>query len=50
MARRPCKKDQLTPLRTGHCATVYAGRLLVFGGLNDKNNLLDDVKSITLIS
>jgi hypothetical protein len=43
-------EDQLTPVRTGHCATVHAGRLLIFGGLNDKNRMLDDVKAVTLIA
>ena len=42
--------DVTTPVRTGHCATVHAGRMLIFGGLNDKNHLLDDVTSVTLIS
>ena len=39
-----------TPVRTGHCATVYAGRMLLFGGLNDKNLLLDDLWSVSLIT
>lgn len=39
-----------TPVRTGHCATVHAGRMLLFGGLNDKNLLLDDLTSVSLIT
>jgi hypothetical protein len=35
--------------RTGHCATAHACQLIVFGGLNDRNTLLDDVTSIQLI-
>ena len=38
-----------TPVRTGHCTTVHAGRLLLFGGLNDRNALLDDLVSVSLI-
>ena len=38
-----------TPVRTGHCATVHAGRILLFGGLNDRNLLLDDLMSVSLI-
>jgi N-acetylneuraminic acid mutarotase len=37
-------------VRTGHCATVHAGRLLVFGGLNDEAHLLDDLTSVALIT
>ena len=35
-------------VRTGHCATVHAGRLLLFGGLNDENQLLSDLTSVCL--
>ena len=38
-----------TSVRTGHCATVHAGRLLLFGGLDDRNLLLDDLMSVSLI-
>ena len=38
------------PVRTGHCATVHAGKLLLFGGLNNQNRLLDDLFSVSLIS
>ena len=41
--------DKLS-VRTGHCATMHQGRLLVFGGLNDKNVLLDDLMTVTLIA
>lgn len=37
-------------LRTGHCATLHAGKLLLFGGLNDRNEMLDDLTSVDLIS
>ena len=38
-----------TPVRTGHCATVHAGRLLLFGGLNDEGSLMNDLYSVSLI-
>jgi len=37
-------------VRTGHCATLHAGRLLLFGGLNDQNRMLDDLTTVELIS
>ena len=37
-------------VRTGHCATVHAGRLLLFGGLDERNQLLDNVVSLELIA
>lgn len=38
------------PLRTGHCTTVHAGRLLLFGGLRDDGRFLDDITTVELIS
>ena len=38
------------PVRTGHCATVHAGRLLLFGGLRDDGHFLDDITSVRLLS
>ena len=37
------------PVRTGHCASVHAGALLLFGGLDDQNHFLDDVSTVHLI-
>ncbi|KOO22403.1 voltage dependent ion channel [Chrysochromulina tobinii] len=30
-------------VRTGHCAALHRGRLLLFGGLDDRNRMLDDL-------
>ena len=38
------------PLRTGHCTTVHAGRLLLFGGLREDGQFLDDITTVELIS
>ena len=38
------------PLRTGHCTTVHAGRLLLFGGLREDGRFLDDITTVELIS
>ena len=38
------------PVRTGHCATVHAGKLLLFGGLRDDGRFLDDITTVELIS
>ena len=37
-------------VRTGHCATLFAGSVLLFGGLNDREEMLDDLISVELIS
>ena len=39
-----------TPVRTGHCATVHAGKLLLFGGLRDDGRFLDDITTVELIA
>lgn len=36
--------------RTGHCATVHAGRILLFGGLDHNGRLLDDLWGISLMT
>ena len=38
------------PVRTGHCATVHAGKLLLFGGLRDDGRFLDDITTVELIA
>ena len=38
------------PLRTGHRTTVHAGRLLLFGGLREDGQFLDDITTVELIS
>lgn len=38
------------PQRTGHCTTVHAGRLLLFGGLREDGRFLDDITTVELIS
>ena len=35
--------SRAAPVRTGHCATVHAGKLLLFGGLRDDGRFLDGV-------
>ena len=37
-------------VRTGHCAALHRGRLLLFGGLDDRNRMLDDLVSVELIA
>lgn len=37
------------PVRTGHCTTVHAGRLLLFGGLRDDGHFLDDITAVTFL-
>jgi len=37
------------PVRTGHCTTVHAGRLLLFGGLRDDGHFLDDITAVTFM-
>ena len=44
------RETRWPPVRTGHCTTVHAGRLLLFGGLDDGNQLLDDVAMMELIT
>jgi hypothetical protein len=36
-------------VRTGHCTTVHAGRLLLFGGLRDDGVFLDDISAVVLM-
>ena len=40
---------QRPPVRTGHCTTVHAGRLLLFGGLRDDGHFLDDISAVTFM-
>ena len=37
-------------VRTGHCAALHRGRLLLFGGLDDRSRMLDDLVSVELIA
>lgn len=46
--RTPSGEPGTATLRTGHCAAVHAGRLLLFGGLNNHAEMLDDVTSVHL--
>ena len=41
--------NKRAPVRTGHCTTVHAGRLLLFGGLRDDGHFLDDITAVTLM-
>ena len=42
--------SRAAPVRTGHCATVHAGKLLLFGGLRDDGRFLDDITTVELIA
>ncbi len=37
-------------LRTGHCASLHGGSILLFGGLNENSQLLDDITTVQLVS
>ena len=43
-------RESAGTVRTGHCTTVYGGRLIVFGGLNHTRQLLDDLTTVSLIN
>ena len=42
--------SRAAPVRTGHCATVHAGKLLLFGGLHEDGRFLDDITTVELIA
>jgi len=48
--RAPSPDRRLPVVRTGHCTESHEGALLIFGGLCDTGEYLDDITSVRLIA